>query len=281
MASSLKDYIRKIIPVRTSVFNAYVDEQRRANKQLQATLASSFNTLRQEIESVGNISREANWANTFHDTIVNSSWLENVSLSPGRWAVGYQYLYVLYRALDEFKPHHILEFGLGESTTMINAFIKTHRDATHTVIEHDPEWIKFYSSSKNDVIDTCDILQCDLELTRLSGVSHEIRVYEDCIQKLKNRYPRRTYDFISIDGPFGYDMPEVARIDSLELIPDMLSDSFAIMLDDFNRSGEKRLAEMLKERLDSACIEYKTGEYRGEKTTYIIASKDLGFLCSL
>lgn len=347
MASSVKKSIRKVIPVRASVFEKYKEEQRRSNQEMLKRLDSlitqnaelqkklqnaisknnremgkrieslhkdndslhrelesvrkaiedtrktvncartdidgvrgSIGEARKRIELVGNISREANWSNVFHDTITASTWFSDIPLSPGRWAVGYQYLYVLYRVLDGFQPRNIIDFGLGESTTVINAYARTHGNVSHTVIEHDSTWIEFYTS-KNEVSGATEILQCDLELTRIPEVSHEIRVYQDYIQELEKRYPNRTYDFVSIDGPFGYDMPEAARIDVLSLIPERLAESFVIMIDDYNRSGEKGTVELIKARLEEASIEYATGIYQGEKAASIIVSKNLEFLCTM
>ena len=38
--------------------------------------------------------------------------LINLSFSPGRGAIGYPVMYVLYRVLNEFKPTSILELGI-------------------------------------------------------------------------------------------------------------------------------------------------------------------------
>src|SRR5690554_7298280 len=62
------------------------------------------------------ILQELNWSNVFNNTISDSEWFKNKSISPGRSAVGYPLLYVLYRILNDVKPLNILEFGLGQST---------------------------------------------------------------------------------------------------------------------------------------------------------------------
>ena len=53
--------------------------------------------------------QEILWANIWRDTIQDIKWLQNVpGLSPGRWAVGYNYLYVMTRILNETNPQKIL-----------------------------------------------------------------------------------------------------------------------------------------------------------------------------
>ena len=61
------------------------------------------------------------WANIYHDTIASSDWLHDRTISPGglyRWGVGYNFLYAVYRILDEMRSRHILELGLGQSTRL-------------------------------------------------------------------------------------------------------------------------------------------------------------------
>ena len=90
---------------------------------------------------------ELYWAQIYNSTIQNSNWLEDKSVSPGRWAVGYNYLYVLYRILDDIRPSHILELGLGQSTKIIGqyaAFCGLPEQIEHVVVEHDDEWKQFF-----------------------------------------------------------------------------------------------------------------------------------------
>lgn len=60
----------------------------------QNTLINQVN--RQSVISSRNAS-EAVWAEIFNNAITGSEWLTDTAFSPGRWAVGYPYLYVMYR----------------------------------------------------------------------------------------------------------------------------------------------------------------------------------------
>lgn len=62
---------------------------------------------------------EIRWGQIYNSTIAGSEWLKDQSVSPGRWAVGYNYLYILYRILNDVKPTNILELGLGQSTKLM------------------------------------------------------------------------------------------------------------------------------------------------------------------
>lgn len=117
-----------------------VESLNKSNDMIVNVIAKSVN------DSVG-VARENEWAAIFNNTIYNSSWLKDRSFSPGRWAVGYQFLYVMYRILNEVKPKSILELGLGQSTRMIAQYVRASSDVNHYVVEHDPGWIEFFSNN--------------------------------------------------------------------------------------------------------------------------------------
>jgi len=79
--------------------------------------------------------REILWANIFHDSIFESEWLIHKNFAPGRWAVGYQFLFVLYSVLSKAEPKSILELGLGQSTHMITQYAAANPDVQHIVTE--------------------------------------------------------------------------------------------------------------------------------------------------
>ena len=56
--------------------------------------------------------QELIWSEVYHDTIRGSKWLSpDLPFSPGRGAIGYQLMYVLYRVLNEVNPRSILEIN--------------------------------------------------------------------------------------------------------------------------------------------------------------------------
>lgn len=102
--------------------------------------------------------REIYWSNIWHDTIRGIPWLENMpSISPGRWAVGYNYLYVMTRILNDKNPKSVLELGLGASSTLISQYFnyieKNMMDTqspsqyNYLIAEHNDDWINFYTLS--------------------------------------------------------------------------------------------------------------------------------------
>lgn len=220
-------------------------------------------------------SNELLWAEVFHDTIIASRWLVSKAFSPGRWAVGYPYLYVLYRALDETRPTRILELGLGQSTKMISQYAASDEKVLHTVVEHDERWLEFFSQH-TALPKATEVLRCDWGYESYGG-AERVRVYSGLAKSVRGQ----RFDLISIDGPLGGDMLEYARIDVLRMIPDILSDSFVILMDDCERPGEARTVEAMCEALVRAGVDFKRGDYRGDKEVVVICSLDKGFLCSM
>lgn len=55
---------------------------------------------------------ELTYARVWEDTCRNIDWIQDLpGISPGRWAVGYNYLYVMTRILDELRPRGATYFA--------------------------------------------------------------------------------------------------------------------------------------------------------------------------
>ena len=217
---------------------------------------------------------EVIFAEIFNNMIQSSTWLKDTAFMPGRWAVGYQYLYAMYRILDEFKPQSILEMGLGQSTKLISQYAGCKSDVSHYVVENSKEWIDFYSNSNVLPVQT-KIKYLPIKMETFADT--EVRVYEGFEECFKNM----TFDCISIDAPLGGDMKKYARIDILSIIPKCLAKQFVIVVDDYNREQEKNMVKLLEEKLHKSNIQYKKGIYSGSKDVLIITSIDNAYLCTM
>ena len=223
----------------------------------------------------GKYAAEAVWAAIFNNTIVNSQWLVDKTFAPGRWAVGYPYLYVMYRVLNEVRPNKILELGLGQSTRMIGQYAAAYEDIEHIVVEHDPEWIAFFENDFQ-LSNHSQIVQLEREMVAYKEAA-AVRVFSD----FKEHFVGQKFDFISIDAPLGGDMKQYARIDVLTMLPECLSDDFVIMFDDCERVGEANTLAEMEKILQENEIKYKCGRYSGKKDCVLICAAHLGFLASM
>lgn len=231
-----------------------------------------------KIASPEALAAESVWAHVFNNTISNSIWLKDKSFSPGRWAVGYPYLYVMYRVLNEIHPKRILELGLGQSTKMIAQFAKEFDDVEHVVVEHDKDWCNFFSKSFN-LSERTTLQTLDLQMTDYKKST--LWTYKD----FNKRFTGQSFDFISIDAPFGTvnsSKPTVySRIDIIGLLPEILSPDFVIMIDDTERAGERNTIAEITSILKDNGVEYRVGTYHGAKDCTLICAAHLGFLTSM
>lgn len=234
---------------------------------------SRLENLSKDIQFIKNQTNEILFAEIFHDTTKNSTWFhKDLSLSSG--AIGYPLAYILYRTLNDIHPKSILELGLGQSTKIITEYVKANPKVTHDVVEHNPEWIDFFKRGTD--------LQ---EIQKIHYLPNYKRTFKGCevnaYKNFKKEFASSKFDFILIDGPVGWGQ-EYSRLDILDILPQCLNSSFVIILDDCERIGEKRMMEMLEEKLYNHKIKYKTGyQYWGTTSVYICVSEDLEFLCHI
>ena len=184
-------------------------------------------------------------------------------------------MYVLYRVLNEFHPSNILELGLGQSTKMISQYVLYHDDVHHKIIEHDHDWITFFMNS-NHLSNRTKLIQKEIIETTFNG-KDKIR----CYKNFENDIVLDKYDLIFIDAPIGGDMKNYSRVDTLSIIPECLKDSFVIMMDDLDRSGERNTLKLFEDKLQTNNIHYKKGLYSGKSDTTLLCSSDFSFLVSL
>ena len=249
-------------------------EQMATRKQVEVLIDTADKARRQAADSARHAS-EAVWAEIFNNTIAGSTWLKDVSFSPGRWAVGYPYLYVMYRVLNEMRPKHILELGLGQSTRMIAQYAAAFDDVEHIVVEHDPEWIQFFCNSFQLPANS-KIVPLELEMVPYKE-AEAVRVYKG----FQQAFSGQKFDFISVDAPLGSDMKLYSRIDILKIIPEGLEENFAILFDDCERLGERHTLEEIETTFEEKRIRYRKGKYSGKKDDVILCSESKKFFASI
>ena len=243
------------------------------------TVTTSLSKILANQELLYRQNRELIYAEIFHDTIKGSEWFpQDFPVSPGNYAIGYPALYVLYRVLNEFKPSNILEMGLGQSTKMIGLYNQKYKACRHQVVEHNKEWIDFFSNSFK-MPETTQIVELPITDIVLDVGEGPVKVtsyigFSECFEGQK-------FDFIFIDGPYGFNSTTYSRIDIMGILPECLKDSFVIMLDDCDREGEYNTLKLISETLFQNNIPNRKMVYHGEKGIGIVASEDLTYLCTM
>lgn len=226
---------------------------------------------------------ELMWGQVYTSTITDSDWLLNKSVSPGRWAVGYNYLYVLYRALDEVRSKHILELGLGQSTKVIGqyaSYMKTiaPQDTSHLVIEQDPSWVEFFLANQQAHVKSSELLILAAEEQCADGCMYE--TYRGFTDTIKAR--QTSFNLISVDAPIR-GQGRYGRRDILSILPDCLSDDFVILFDDYGFEMVEHTVVEVEQLLAKCGIHFVGASYSGtgHKRIYVIASEKWKFLTTL
>jgi hypothetical protein len=229
-------------------------------KNIKSILIEFFNSDRKQLEQL----TELEWAHIYKETIRGRKWLEELGISPGRWAGNYSFLYILTRVLIDYKPSRILEFGLGESSKLISACISNElQSSNHVVLEQSAEWIETFKT-RYKLANNTSILH--LPLIEISVNNYLVNSFKG-IEVVKD-----SFELYIVDGPFGSD--RYSRYDICLLAANFSEgDEFIIIIDDYNRIGEKDTANALLEIFQKKGINVVTGVYSGNKSQIIIATE--------
>lgn len=246
---------------------------------LSYAIAASYmkiESLASSIHDCAKYARETFWAEVFNSSISECKWLRGTAFSPAGWAAGYQFLYVLYRILEEKKPRCILDIGLGQTTKMISRYAAVNPDVRHIVVEESEDWIKFFGA-RNELPKNTEIVRLDYKMIKMPGVDSPVRKFNGFAKALAGL----KFDLILVDAPFAGDMKELARVDILDIMPDGITESYAILVDDTNRKGELRMLDMLLDKFKKCGRTASTAKYSGRNDCHIMVSDDNVYLKSL
>ncbi len=220
-----------------------------------------------------NLLQELDWANIYHDSIRGKDFLENLPLNIGRWAGNYSFFYVLNRVLNDFKPNKILEFGLGESTKFVSAYLDNYLfDTSHLIIEQDELWKnsfkEFFKLSSNSEIKICP-------LTTINVNGYEVNSYSNIEKEALG-----VFDLYIVDGPFGSN--HFSRYDIVNLMQNITcNDEFILILDDSHRNGEQETINTLNKLFKKKKIDIYQNSYIGSKGVHVFGTKKYKYIQSL
>jgi hypothetical protein len=238
-------------------------------KKIKNVLTETQNHKRAQLEQLA----ELEWAHIYKETIRGKKWLEELGISPGRWAGNYSFFYILTRILADYQPKRIIEFGLGESSKLISTFVENELiNSTHLIIEQSAEWIEKFNS-RFSISPNTNIKH--LPLTEKIVKQFPVNCYEGIETCIKD-----SFDLYIVDGPFGSD--HYSRYDICVLAENFKPNAdFIIIIDDFNRQGEKETATSLIDILNKKGIKIYTGSYSGNKSQLLIATEIYKYAISL
>ena len=250
--------------------------------QVMQELNNNFNYIEKYLINLNHsetiINNELKYAFIFNDTIKNSSWLDKTEFSLVNSAANYSFMYSLYRILNEARPKNILELGLGQTTKLTSQYANHFDDVKLTVFETDEDWIEVFSE-KLIISDCMSIIQLDEEPFEYNNTSNiRFKDFEKAVNGEK-------YDLVIIDGPRGFkrglngdQLLDYSRTNIWQMIPSNLEDDFIIIIDDYERAGEKNTMDHAKEMLEENNIKLFTYTSKGLKTQHAIFTEKYKFI---
>jgi hypothetical protein len=209
--------------------------------------------------------QEQIWGLKFHDSIRGLKAVNETSYFVGNWAGNYTFFYLLSRILQEYQFNTILEFGLGESSKFISAYIGSTPKCANT--KHD-----IFEQNKDFALH----FQQRHQLSSNSSVQVYETVENDVFGNLNKMYnvdfsQVGDYDFYVVDGPIG--SPRFSRFDLVKVTEQKKSgDEFLILFDDLNRIGEVDTLNYMMDSFKERGIEADSFIYSGEKSVAVIAT---------
>ena len=234
-------------------------------------LNNNCETIKQNIGAIINSNKEILTAQIFNNLILQKEWIKNKEFIPTKGAATYSFLYILLLILEKIQPKNILEFGLGQTTVLTTQYAKyKNPDAILSVIDHDEAWINAMSE-QIPTAENIKIIKRDLEQFSLNNTQN------DKYYNLQEITSDKKFDFIIIDGPYGFDRL-YPRTNILDLIPNNLAEDFVIILDDAERVGEQNTAKLIFEKLDENNIQYYKFYQRATKSQLVITSEKYKFI---
>jgi len=213
------------------------------------------------------------WANVFHDSIRGKKAIEDLPLNIGRWAGNYSFFYVLNRILNDYQPKRILEFGLGESSKFVSVYLDNYLiNSEHLIIEQDDNWrITF----ENKFILSLRSLIKVLPLIKKKYKECDFNGYENIENTITS-----AFDLYLIDGPFG--SSNYSRFDIFTLVQKLSNkDEFIILIDDYDRHGEKQTVNELLKMFKNKEMNVFTATYTGMKDVIVIGTEKYKYITSL
>jgi hypothetical protein len=179
--------------------------------------------------------KELLWAEIYHDTIRSMPHLQQLALSPGRMAANYSLLYVLVRILRDARPQSILEFGLGQSSLLIDQFpVHCHTPIRHVIVEEDEKWVTDFCQNH-----ALQHILCVPDKQQVRAFGRDIPV-----ASLPKEVVKTPFQLYLIDGPRGTD--RYSRFTICEIARQWdASTECMVLLDDYDRWGERETGQAL------------------------------------
>ena len=216
-------------------------------------------------EVSGNYSFGMDIIRNFTEILHDTEWIRDKNVDLSDFAVDEAYMMHMIKILETYSFKNILDLGCGQTTLILSQYAETHLAELQT-IESDAKWADKLQMEHPKV-------NVKKHVQYYHTVTNETSMYVGLTRNLLLQNIK--YDFISVDGPYGFNCKHMSRINILELISNgLIADKFVIMLHDIKRMAEMNTAKACTSLLDVLGIKYNKVTSWFGKGTLIISNID-------
>ena len=210
----------------------------------------------QPLEEIRLDSFDGTWRNIYRDAVMDTVWLQKKSV--GRESVkevGFNFLYPLYRILDEFHPKSILELEFDQASKVTAQYAKAYK-TSHVIFANDRERVEHFIrcwgiSLHNTVIYGSTLIEDD---RNFKGV-----LYQNFTEVTRNQM----YELILLKCP-QYKEELYAHVEVLQRMPDILCKDFVILMDHVEEDCCNRILESMIDILRKNNIKFLRKDFSSQ-----------------
>lgn len=190
----------------------------------------------------------------------HTDWLDCPPISSPGGTASYSLLYVLLSLLRSRDFTRILEFGVGQSSKLISAYVDGTPGTTSMHIEHDKAWLDMAVPYSPEI----QLVYAPLVKTK---------VFDKEVQWYSAERPESQFDLLLVDGPPAWSREtRFNRHGILNWIPEILADDFVLVFDDAARVGERKATAAVKRILSETGREVLSADFVGGSSQTVFAT---------
>ncbi len=201
----------------------------------------------------GNCMRsEIFWLMQYQYVAADVDWLPIKSIGSSNTSaeVGYAYLYILIRLLEEYHPKNILEFNIGQVTKISAQYASTH-SAKLTVLDHDRSRVEYLLHKWPIDWSGTEIHGAPLMDAQGYGISGWY------YRNFQNVTDGKRYNVFLLKCPRGGDRCIKPHLDIMTKLLELIADDFAILIDHVEDEAVNKVYKRMKEIFEEHGIVYR------------------------
>ena len=177
-------------------------------------------------------------------------------------AANHSLLYVIARIMNELDVRNVVELGAGETTILLDRMRRaTGRDCMIRTVEHDASWVDRIRSQVEHSVVYAPLRPAVADGVTISYYDAEPGMFGAGV------------DLAIIDGPSASNPGERnRRLGAFDLLKNNLASDFVLVIDDWERSGEMRLACMFESYFKGRKVDYAANTLRADRSQVVFAA---------